>query len=201
MIFGFSFHIRHTISESVSTKMTFVFDIESTGLPKSRDFRKLTDFDSARIVSIAWYIVEDDAITSFLIYPDGFDIPYASQSIHGITTKEAIEDGLFISDMFDSLKKALKHVDTIISYNINFDINVLKSECYRYDRLDLIAEIDSKQQVCCMLKAQDYLGVNRFPKLAITYEKLFNEPLESAHNATADTINCWKCYKRMIASD
>lgn len=183
--------------------MNFVFDIESSGLPNKRNAQHtdLEAYDTARIVSICWLLSQGDKITEqsyFVIKPDGFTISEDSFKIHGISQEQAESTGVPIAQVFKELKESLEHAHSIISYNIDFDINVLKAELYRAQQNELIEIVDKKHHICCMKKAKEFLRMERWPKLSHTYETIFNEPLKNAHNAMADTMACFKCYNHMF---
>jgi DNA polymerase III epsilon subunit-like protein len=182
--------------------MNFIFDIETSGLPRrNATYKELDGYDTARIVSISWVLTQGDRITEqsyFIIRPDNFEIGEDSIAIHGISQEKATEEGSCIKQMFAELKDSLQYVHSVISYNIDFDLNVLKSELYRYKKKSIIRLLDTKHAICCMKKARDYLKMSRYPKLAETYQHIFEQPLTNAHNAMADTINCFKCYVKMF---
>ena len=182
--------------------MNFIFDIETSGLPRrNATYKELDGYDTARMVSISWVLTQGDRITEqsyFIIRPDNFEIGADSIAIHGISQEKATTEGSCIKQMFSELKDSLQYVHSIISYNIDFDLNVLKSELYRYKKKSIIRLLDAKHAICCMKKARDYLKMSRYPKLAETYQHIFEQPLVNAHNAMADTINCFKCYVKMF---
>jgi DNA polymerase-3 subunit alpha len=70
--------------------MYIIFDTETTGLPKSWN-APITDTDNwPRVVQLAWQLHDEMGrlieAKDYLIDPDGFDIPYDSEQIHGIST-------------------------------------------------------------------------------------------------------------------
>ena len=81
--------------------MYLIFDTETTGLPRS--FKApISDVDNwPRVVQLAWQLHADDGSLvehkDFLIKPDGFDIPYGSEQIHGISTELASKEGIDLS--------------------------------------------------------------------------------------------------------
>ncbi len=177
--------------------LEFVFDLETSGLPKRKHF-----YDDVRIVTIAWILIDakDKNIISqeyYVIKPDGFDIPEDSILIHGITNEFAKTHGVEISIMFERLYKAIKSCQTIISYNINFDYNVLKSSLIYYEQFDLLEEIMKKTQVCAMLMAQVHMQSPFYPKLSEAYHYVLRKKITDAHNALGDTISCYKLYKAL----
>ena len=73
--------------------MYLIFDTETTGLPKNWR-APISDTDNwPRCVQIAWQLHDDlgNIIenNSYLIKPEGYDIPYESEKIHGISTRLA----------------------------------------------------------------------------------------------------------------
>jgi DNA polymerase-3 subunit alpha len=74
--------------------MYLIFDTETTGLPKRWD-APITDTDNwPRCIQIAcscmmiWKLIEHQ---DYLVKPDGFNIPYDAERIHGISTELAAE--------------------------------------------------------------------------------------------------------------
>ena len=80
--------------------MYLIFDTETTGLPRNWN-APLSDSDNwPRCVQIAWQLhapdgrmISDD---DFIIMPDGFDIPFESEKVHGISTALAKRDGCLL---------------------------------------------------------------------------------------------------------
>lgn len=70
--------------------MFLIFDTETTGLPKN--FKApISDTDNwPRCIQIAWQLHDFDGSLienkDFIIYPDGFDVPFQAEKIHGIST-------------------------------------------------------------------------------------------------------------------
>ena len=183
--------------------MNFVFDIETSGLVRKKDahYHDTEAFDTARIVSICWLLTQGDRIMEqsyFVIKPDGFQISPGAQEVHGISYEMAVNDGVPIQEMFAELLVSLEHVHSMISYNINFDVNVLRSELYRYGCQNIIEIINAKKHICCMLKAKEFLRCDKFPKLADAYQKICMEELKNAHHAMSDSISCLKLYNKMF---
>ena len=78
--------------------MYLIFDTETTGLPKSWT-APISDVENwPRCVQIALQLHDDMGRLSerqdFLITPEGYDIPFESQQIHGISTALAEAQGV-----------------------------------------------------------------------------------------------------------
>jgi hypothetical protein len=52
-----------------------------------------------------------------------------------------------------------------------------------------------------MKKGKDYMNYHKNPKLEELYKYLYNETLENAHNAQADTYYCYRCFIKMFPED
>ena len=91
--------------------MYLIFDTETTGLP--RDFNApITDTDNwPRCIQIAWQLHDDMGqlveAKDYLVKPDGFDIPYQSEKIHGISTDLALEQGESLAFVLEEFNNQL----------------------------------------------------------------------------------------------
>ena len=83
--------------------MYLIFDTETTGLPKRWD-APLTDSDNwPRCIQIAWQLHDEMGNLvehqDYLVKPEGFDIPYDAERVHGISTDLAREEGISLEEM------------------------------------------------------------------------------------------------------
>lgn len=184
----------------------FVFDTETTGLPPRRvKYRNLDAYNNARLVSISWIILDErNEIVNqeyHLIYPSDFVIPENSIRIHGITQDKAEQEGIHIHDLLTTIHNLCiqYNFSQIVAHNLQFDINVLRSELYRYNNhttLDIISNIPTR--VCTMLKTMKLLNMPKFPKLKEAFEILYEMPITNEHNAKADTYHCYMVYTKIM---
>ena len=102
--------------------------------------------------------------------------------------------GISFKKAVDKLIGAINQCNTIISHNILFDINVLRSELYRYSYEEVIGIINKKKHFCTMqntirvLKIPTNYGY-KFPNLSELYRYCFEKELPNPHNSLWDTIN------------
>ena len=185
--------------------MNFVFDLETSGLPSKRDgktapYTDLDAYSTARIVSVSWLLTQGDRVMeqSYFVVRGDFSIDPGAQAIHGISYEQMQDEGVPIAEVFEQLGESLAHVHSMIAYNIEFDINVLKSELLRCGVTGTIDTIDTKHHVCCMRKAREYLNKEASPKLSAIHEHLFGAPPKRLHNAMTDAISCFKVYNAMF---
>lgn len=151
-------------------KNVLVFDTETTGLPNRGNkkygeyepYYMTSQYDSSRIVSIAWKYIENfkqtelksNDIKHFIRYPENFnEIP--NSHIHGITYDDALKNGIPLYDILEAgLYEAIKKSDYVIAHNILFDYHILASELYRMEEDKILMATD------CIIKLNDLLRKN-----------------------------------------
>ena len=115
--------------------MYLIFDTETTGLPKSWN-APITNTDNwPRCVQIAWQLHDEMGKiiehNNFLIQPDGYNVPYDAERIHGISTELAEEQGISLEKGLTLFNEALQKTKFIVGQNVNFDINIMGCEFHR----------------------------------------------------------------------
>ena len=115
--------------------MYLIFDTETTGLPKNYN-APISDTDNwPRCIQIAWQLHDEFGKLiehkDYLVSPDGFDIPYQSEQIHGISTKLAQQQGISLKEVLEEFEKVLTKTNFVVGQNVGFDINVMGCEFYR----------------------------------------------------------------------
>jgi len=69
--------------------------------------------------------------SDFMISPDGFNIPFDAERIHGISTDLALEQGISLSEGLERFNKALAKTKFVVGQNVTFDVNVMGCEFHR----------------------------------------------------------------------
>ncbi|MEY4522597.1 MAG: hypothetical protein RIT10_1782 [Bacteroidota bacterium] len=187
--------------------MYIIFDTETTGLPRNWN-APITDTSNwPRVVQIAWQVHDDMGRLvenmDFLIRPDGFDIPFDAERIHGISTELAQQFGDPLEDVLMLFNKALEKADFVVGQNVGFDINVLGCEFVRLDLSSKMAEmpvLDTCTEVTAELCKLPGGRGGRFklPTLTELHQFLFHVPFSEAHNATADVEATTRCFLELI---
>ena len=183
-----------------------VFDTETTGLPSSYSMvspKTLQNWDSCRMVQIAWIIYKDTELVKkecYTIKPNGFTISESSTNIHGITNEFANINGHNITDILVKFFTDIKdnNVDTIVAHNLSFDKNVINSEVFRCkDTIGESYKIWNKQKFFCTMKSLTRKG-QKWPKLAELYKQICGgEPQGTLHTADADAQICADIYLKV----
>ena len=187
--------------------MYIIFDTETTGLPKDWN-APITDVDNwPRCIQIAWQLHDEMGQLieheDFLVKPDGFDIPYDSERIHGISTLLASEKGVDMSFVLQKFNAALGKAKFVVGQNVGFDLNIMGAEFYRAtvtSPLDTMPVLDTCTEITAeLLKLPGGRGGRyKLPTLTELHEYLFGVPFGEAHNATADVEATTRCFFELI---
>ena len=175
--------------------MYLIFDTETTGLPK--DYKApITDTENwPRCVQIAWQLHDKWGslleMGSAIIKPEGFNIPYQSEQIHGISTLLAQEKGQDLKLILETFNDVIKKAEFIVGQNIDFDINIMACEFYRMDietaltKMPTLDTCTEDTANLCQLPGGKG-GRYKLPTLSELHNFLFDDTFKEAHNATAD---------------
>ena len=138
--------------------MFLIFDTETTGLPK-RDNAPISEVDNwPRVVQLAWQLHDETGELlehhNLMIRPDGFEIPYSAEKVHGISTAMALQKGLPLRSVLERFNDALIKAQYLIGHNIRFDINALGAE---FIRGSFQTGFMDKMQICTMESTTEHL--------------------------------------------
>lgn len=187
--------------------MYLVFDTETTGLPK--DFNaSITDTDNwPRAVQIAWQLHDQWGevveYKDYLIKPNGFDIPYDSEQIHGISTALAETQGVELDFVLKEFSEALTRTKFIVGQNVDFDVKIMGCEYFRTNaenQLEKLPVLDTcNEDTANLCKISGGRGGRyKLPTLTELHQYLFNKPFAEAHNATADVEATTRCFFELM---
>lgn len=187
--------------------MYLIFDTETTGLPK-RWNAPITDSDNwPRCIQIAWQLHDDMGKLlehqDFLVRPDGFNIPYDAEQVHGISTELAQEEGIPLLEMLEKFNDALAKTKFIVGQNLGFDVNIMGAEFHRAGVTNPLLELpvldtctEYTAQLCQIPGGRG--GKFKLPTLTELHEYLFGQPFSEAHNATADVEATTRCFLELV---
>ncbi|MRX63601.1 DNA polymerase III subunit alpha [Maribacter luteus] len=187
--------------------MYLIFDTETTGLPKRWD-APITDTDNwPRCIQIAWQL--HDAMGNlvesqdYLVKPDGFNIPYDAEQIHGISTELAAQKGIPLAEVLEKFNVAMSKTKFIVGQNVGFDVNIMGAEYHRLDVANPLQELPvldtCTEETALLCKIPGGRGGKfKLPTLTELHEYLFNQPFAEAHNATADVEATTRCFLELV---
>ena len=187
--------------------MYLIFDTETTGLPKRWD-APITDINNwPRCIQIAWQLHDDSGKLiehqDYLVKPEGFNIPYDAERIHGISTELAAEEGIGLAEVLEKFNNALAKTQFIVGQNLGFDINIMGCE---FHRLGIESPMSSMPVLDTCTETTATLlqlpggrgGKFKLPTLTELHSYLFQIPFAEAHNATADVEATSRCFFELI---
>ena len=186
--------------------MYLIFDTETTGLPQNRK-APLTDFNNwPRCVQLAWQVHDVEGklleVKNYIIKPEGYDIPYNAEKIHGISTERANKQGMPLVEVLADFVKDVEKCKFVIGHNVSFDNSIVGCELLRKEMPNLLSDfpsIDTKDYAtnfCAIPGGRG--GKFKWPKLTELHVKLFGEAFAEAHNASADVEATARCFLELI---
>lgn len=187
--------------------MYLIFDTETTGLPK-RWNAPTSDVDNwPRAIQIAWQLHGDMGNLieqeDFLIKPEGFNIPFDAEKIHGISTELAIAKGVDLSKVLEKFNEVLGRTKFVVGQNVGFDVNIMGAE---YHRAEIATELENLPVLDTCTETTAELckipggrgGKFKLPTLTELHQHLFGKAFGEAHNATADVEATTRCFLELI---
>lgn len=194
-------------------KIVVFCDVETTGLPRYKkgafyDPKHTDMYDGSRIIEVACSMYEIDEINKTMFFVKSYstlvhsnhEFDVKNTFIHGITTEHVLSHGEKASDVIEFLfNQYFKPADELVAHNINFDFNILASECYRHQRTDVADHLISLSKKCTMLLGQTVFKLKKYPKLAELAELIDPNGAEvkQEHRAMSDVNICATCYMGM----
>lgn len=189
-------------------KDVLMFDCETTGLP-AKGAKWDVDFaEFPNIVQLAWSVNEKER--SYIIQPEGWEIPEASIEIHGITAERANAEGVPFADIIDEFLDDCKNARLLVGHNIYFDTSIVKAMILRImgrEYYDAKAEdaLHKGKRIDTMMKTIKFVGAlypngkpGKFPKLEELYTKLFPGETFPAHDALQDVKALCRCVPKLV---
>lgn len=201
----------HNEATEPFSNIRLFIDTETTGLPLNANlpFTELGNWPY--LVQVA-LIIEDDnygvlARRNIILKPNGYTIPESSTKVHGISNESAVKNGEDRDKIISFLDFVLYKSDIIIGHNVEFDLNVIKSEIIRIKGMGNALFEKKKHSIIDTMK----MGMNickipnlsfntrmsqpyKYPKLDELYYKLFNKHFDNQHDSMADIQATHDCY-------
>lgn len=180
--------------------MILFFDTETTGKANFR--APADDASQPRLVQLAALLTDDAgkemACLSFLVKPEGFEIPTSASAIHGVTTDTARDYGVELVTALQAFGQLAKKAHVHVAHNIKFDALIMEGEFIRTEFDDLPFDgaktFDTMHAMTDVCKLPGNYGNYKLPKLIEAYRFAFNEEFSGAHDAMADVRACARIY-------
>lgn len=187
--------------------MYLIFDTETTGIPHNKT-APLEDLDNwPRLVQLAWQLHNAKgkllSQQNFLIKPDGFDIPYKAEQVHGISTRRALEEGHDLDTVVTAFLRDIGATSLLVGHNIEFDVSILGAELLRLKRE--ASPIVNIQRLDTGIASTEFCqlgggpgGKLKMPRLSELHQKLFGRDFGDAHDASYDVAATARCFFGLI---
>lgn len=182
------------------------FDLETSGLPI--DWRKPYTVLSnwPYVIQLAWMksTFEKSNILEFkdvILRPENFIISKDSESVHGISQKQAESEGWDRKMILESFAKSVLDCRIIVAHNSDFDVNVIRCEFLRNNIPDPFGE---KIVICTMKSSTEYCALTsqygdyKWPLLNELHYKLFGVDFNNSHNAKYDLKATFDCFWKLL---
>jgi DNA polymerase III epsilon subunit-like protein len=180
--------------------MHLIFDTETTGLPKS--YTDFTRPDTPRLVTLTALLCDESYniqhTLNVIIKPDGFDIPEAASNVHGITTTDAHERGIPLSDALDQFAALATQARYLVAHNLGYDLLIMRGELHRLNRniVKVPFHYCTKENSTNICRIPGRYGKYKWPTLTEACSILINHTFD-AHNSFDDTHACLLLYKHL----
>jgi DNA polymerase III subunit alpha len=187
--------------------MYLIFDTETTGIPHNKT-APITDLENwPRLVQLAWQLHDNTGRLisqhNYLIKPEGFNIPYKAEQIHGISTQRATEEGRDLKTILDTFFTDLHRTKLLVGHNIEFDVNIIGAELIRkeIDPTEFLAINKLDTGIASIEFCQLTGGIGgklKMPRLTELHEKLFGKDFGDAHDASYDVAATARCFFGLV---
>ena len=197
----------------------WIIDTETTGLPEQPCFGIYYKYDilkyynSSRMIQLG--ILEFDLIDGKYEQTNSYEFIHKgefkihNEKFHGITNKIVNNNGISIVKIADELKDKFKDVDLMVAHNMNFDRNIIASEFYRANLIDILGDFLNIPVYCTSVGTRDLVRLkNKYkgkgykqPKLIELYNWSFNsnpQNIDNMHNAMIDCEILAKCFFSLV---
>lgn len=173
-----------------------IIDTETTGFPFGG---WLGHPRQPHLVQIGMILVdrEDNELRRFdaIVRPDGWKIPKKSTDVHGITTEQALAEGIPVEDVLDVYEEMLAPASTVIAHYARMEVGIM-GICYaRAKRENPMGE---RLIIDTMKEAGPLLHPNPV-NLASCYHLLVGEEMKKKHHALHDAEACRRVYWAIVA--
>lgn len=156
---------------------------------------------------------QDLALLNMLVKPNGREMNYHAEQIHGMSTHYLEDAGLDELSVTEEYGKLLRQADLLVGHNIGFDqvyvqhmmernLDGLSPEARSAFYLDVPTFCTMKDK-----KVKKYVGAKnkngrlKFPNLTELHTKLFDVGFGDAHDAMADIVATKNSFFRLIEMD
>ncbi len=175
--------------------MFCIFDTETSGL---FNFALPADaIGQPRLASIAMLTCDENlrlvAAVSFLIKPEGWQMPPEAEAINGLSTVLLNEHGIPPKDALDQYTQKIDAGMTMVAHNAQYDTKIMRGEMRRAsfaDRYESTATFCTMQFLTDICRIRKPNGGYKWPKLSEAVSYCLGRDHANAHGALPDALAC-----------
>ena len=188
--------------------MFLFFNTNAVGKPKKWSAPASDTFNWPRMIQIAWQLYDKfgklEEAKNYIIYPEGFDIPYDSERFHNISLERAKEEGTDLEEVLREFKIAINKAEYVVAHNWNLDANVVGAEFARKnishtlfasEYFSLMAE----STYFCKLPGKN--GRYKWPTLTELHTKIFGARFEDPYNSEVAVQALANCFFALVKKE
>jgi len=160
------------------------------------------------MIQIAWQMYDKFGVLqekeSYIILPEGFDIPYDSERFHQISTERAKKEGTDLEEVLRSFKAAITKAEYVVAHNWNLDANVVGAE---FERKDISQTLFASESFSLMSEATYFCKIKgkqgryKWPTLTELYAKLFGSRFEDPYNSEIAVQAIANCFFALVKKE
>lgn len=177
------------------------YDTETSGMPLWDKPSK--DPGQPHILQVCALLVDAETrrvlqSIDLTVRPDGWVIDPEAEGVHGISMEYALEVGVPETTALLALYEIWQRADLRVGHVESFDARMVRIALKRHGWGDRLADAwkEGRAECTAALSKADVRpeGRGRGPKLVEAYSHYFNDELQDAHSARADTEACMAIY-------
>lgn len=162
------------------------------------------DINEDHLVQVAWVMTDLEGNVlknaTYMVRPEGYEIPEESTAIHHINTEQAATYGYPIKVVMEVFRSDLLKCCCCVGYSLYSDLAFIKKAWKesleaKYPYWPTIDLVDYEKTVRELL---NYEEDSRTISLATMYLLLFGESMTRAHNAMNDAMATCRCFWRLV---
>ena len=194
---------KYVESDTIETKY-IVLSTETNGLP-AHDLNDISA-KSTELLQLAWICFDQNnqAIRRklFSIKPYGIELNTDALKYHGLSFEKLNVIGEDVKTVLYSFLEDIKKCEFIVCHNVDFALNVIKSELIR-NGMD-VEWFDKKKRFCTMksdysisLMNKNGITDKKYPKLIDLFNVLYKSKLVPLHSAMHNVVITYNCYLKV----
>nr|WP_255749405.1 3'-5' exonuclease [Pontibacter liquoris] len=181
--------------------MLFI-DTETTGIPQNWEAPYEHDAAWPHSVQVAWAVYTRDGqqvkAANYYVRNDGFEISDTARMIHGITDEFLLQHGEDRKVVFEQLAADLQQYEPlVVGHFMELDYHMAGVGFFRSGLENPLLHLP---RFCTMDASVTFLLYHnhKYLRLGELYERLFNKPMGSQHNALADAEATASCFFELV---